>query len=163
MSIYEKLKDRSIQLPPPAPPKGHYQTAVVLEGRYLYTAGTGCAKDGKPLAAGWLGREVSVEAGKAAARQCAINLLANIESSIGSLDRIARVIRTTVFVACAPDFKEQSVVGEGLSELFCDLFGPDGMGTRSAIGVNALPGGQAVEIESIFELKPEAGEGAAIC
>ncbi len=161
MSIYKKLQELSIQLPPPAQPKGHYQVAIVLEGRYLYTAGTGCAKDGKPLAAGQLGGEVSVEDGKAAARQCAINLLANMESCIGSLDRISRVIRTTVFVASTADFKEQSAVGEGVSELFCALFGPNGTGTRSAIGVSSLPGGQAVEIESIFELKDGVEEGPA--
>lgn len=161
MSIYKKLEELAIQLPPPARPKGQYQTAVLLEGRYLYTAGTGCAKDGKPLASGQLGREVSIEDGKAAARQCAINLLANIESSIGSLDRIARAIRTTVFVAATADFKEQSVVGEGVSELFCALFGPDGTGTRSAIGVSSLPAGQSVEIECIFELKEDEGEGTA--
>lgn len=153
MSIYETLEELSIQLPHPTQPKGHYTMVTHIGDRYLYTAGTGCAKDGKPLVSGLLGRDVTVAEGQAAARQCAINLLANVEHCVGSLEHIARVVKTTVYIAAAENFVEQSAVGDGASQLFRSLFGPGGEGVRSAIGVSSLPGGQSVEIETLFELK----------
>lgn len=160
MSIYKALEQLSIQLPQPTQPKGHYVMVTAFGGRYLYTAGTGCAKDGKPLASGLLGREVTVEEGQMAARQCVINLLANVERQVGSLERISRVVKTTVYIAAERDFREQSSVGDGASQLFRRLFGPGGEGVRSAIGVSSLPGGQSVEVEALFELKGNEGERA---
>lgn len=153
MNMYKILKELSIELPPSTRPAGNYELIFEDRGGYLYTSGIGCSKDGEPLAKGLLGRDVSVEEGKAAARQCVMNLLANIEAYLGDLNRINRVVKSTVFVACTQDFMEQSLVAQGASEIFTALFGPQGQGVRSAIGVCALPKGQAVEIEVILELK----------
>lgn len=161
MSIYDTLEQLSIQLPPNTKPSGHYNMVTEFGGKYLYTAGTGCAKDGRPLAAGPLGGEVSVEEGKQAARQCVLNILANVENHLGDLNRISRVIKTTVFIASTEDFKEQSTVAEKATEIFSALFGQEGQGVRSAIGVSSLPNGQSVEIEVIFELKDQGGAAHA--
>lgn len=153
MNIYKKLKELSIELTASTSPAGNYELIFEDRSGYLYTSGTGCSKNGTPLVKGLLGRDVSVEEGKVAARQCVLNLLANIEACLGDLSRINRVVKSTIFVACTDDFTEQSVVAQGASELFTTLFGPQGQGVRSAIGVCALPKGQAVEIDVILELK----------
>ena len=153
MDIYASIAQNAIELPPPTQPKGHYGMTVVFGHKYLCTAGTGCAKDGEPLVKGALGKNVTVEMGKKAAEQCAKNILANVEAALGSLNIIARIIKTTVFIAATAEFTQQSAVGDGASELFKKVFGPDKIGVRSAIGVQSLPRGQAVEIEVIFELK----------
>ena len=153
MSIYDAMKEHSIVLPTPTKAKGRYGMVTGFAGCYIQTAGTGCAKDGKPLITGQLGDTVNVEQGKAAAEQCAKNILANVERAIGSLDKIKRIVKTTVFMAATSGFKEQSAVGDGASELFKKLWGAENIGVRTAIGVSSLPGGQTVEIETIFELK----------
>lgn len=160
MNIYDRLKSLNVELPPPSCPNGSYALMSELDGRYVYTAGTGCSLGGKPLAVGRLGQEVSIEEGQRAARQCVLNILANAHSCLGDLNRIGRVVKTTVFIACGDAFVDQSVVAEGASELLASLFGPGGQGVRSAIGVSALPKNQAVEIEILFELK-EAGKERA--
>jgi|LSQX01.2.fsa_nt_gb enamine deaminase RidA (YjgF/YER057c/UK114 family) len=153
MNIYDVFNKLDIELPLSTKPAGNYELMFQDRKGYLYTSGTGCIKEGVPVAIGLLGREVSIAEGKVAARQCVLNVLANIESFTGDLNRINRVVKTTIFVACTEDFTDQSVVAQGASELFTELFGPKGTGVRSAIGVSALPKGQAVEIEVIFELK----------
>ncbi|HAP55947.1 MAG: RidA family protein [Spirochaetia bacterium] len=151
--IYEKLKQLAVELPPHTSPNGSYTMTSEFGGRCFYTAGTGCALNGKPFAVGRLGKEVSVKQGKLAARQCVLNVLANLHACLGDLNRINRVIKTTVFVASAEGFGDQSSVAEGASELLLALFGPAGHGVRTAIGTSALPKNQAVEIEMLFELK----------
>ena len=153
MDIYASIAQNAIELPPPTQPKGHYGMTIILEGKYLCTAGTGCAKDGKPLVKGLLGKDVTVEEGQKAACQCAKNVLANAQEALGSLNKIAEIIKSTVYIASTWDFTQHSAVGDGASELFKKVFGPDKIGVRSAIGVQSLPMGQAVEIEVIFALK----------
>lgn len=162
MCIYERLKQLSVKLPPSTSPSGSYVTMTQFAGHYLCSAGTGCASADKPLTVGRLGREVSIEEGRIAARQCILNILANAEAYLGSLDRISRVVKTTVYVASEGGFGSQSLVAEGASELLRDLFGPENLGVRCAIGVSSLPKNQAVEIEIVFELN-ERGEEAASC
>jgi len=156
-NVYERLKELLVELPPHTSPNGSYVLMSEFGGRYFYTAGTGCSSGGKPLAVGRLGQEVSIEEGQRAARQCVLNVLANAHAYLGDLNRIGRVVKMTVFVACGEAFGDQSSVAEGASELLFAVFGPRGRGARSAIGVSALPKNQAVEIEILFELK-EAGK-----
>ncbi len=140
-------------MPSHTSPNGNYAMMSEFGERYFYTAGIGCASGGKPLVTGRLGKEVSVADGQRAARQCVLNALSNAELYLGNLNRIERVVKTTVFIACGASFGDQSLVAEGASELLSALFGRQGQGVRSAIGVSALPKNQAVEIEVIFELK----------
>jgi len=162
MCIYERLKQLSIELPGSTAPSGSYATMSEFGGHYLCSAGTGCTSGNKPLVIGRLGREVTIEGGSRAARQCVLNVLANAEAYLGDLNRIVRVVKTTVFVASDGDFGEQSLVAEGASKLLSDLFGPQNLGVRCAIGVSALPKNQAVEIEVIFDLI-ECGKEDAAC
>jgi enamine deaminase RidA (YjgF/YER057c/UK114 family) len=151
--IYKKIEELSLEIPKHTSSIGRYNMMTVFGENYLYTSGTGCAKDGKPLVVGHLGKDVSLEDGKKAARQCALNILANAQECIGDLNRISKIIKMTVFIASAGDFHEQSAVADGASELFSALFGIQNQGVRSAIGVSALPNGQSAEIEVLFELQ----------
>ena len=153
MNSYDMMENNSVKLPKPTQPKGNYNMITSFGGKYIYTAGTGCSKDGKPLYVGLLGGNITIEEGKIAAEQCAKNLLANVEQNIGSLNKISRLIKMTVFIAATSDFKQQSMVGDGASDFFRKVFGLNNVGVRSAIGVSSLPNGQVVEIEAIFELK----------
>ena len=94
------------------------------------------------------------QAGYDAARQTGLAMLATLQSHLGSLDKIQRVVKVLGLVRCTDEFDQQPAVINGCSELFRDVFGEDeGVGTRSALGTNALPGGIAVEIEAILQLK----------
>jgi enamine deaminase RidA (YjgF/YER057c/UK114 family) len=156
MSVYERLKQLSLKLPSPPSPGGAYAPIVEFGEGYLYTSGTGCSADGRPIYTGRLGAGVPLEQGRLAARQCILNTLANLDAFMGDLNRIERVIKATVFVASDDDFYSQSAVADGASELLFELFGEKGRGARSAIGVNVLPKNQPVEIEIIFQVRPAA-------
>ena len=94
------------------------------------------------------------KAGKAAARQTGLAMLATLRSALGSLDRVKRIIKTFGLVNCTPEFSGQPAVINGFSELMAEVFGPDaGVGARSAVGATSLPGNMAVEVEAIFEIE----------
>ena len=98
--------------------------------------------------------EEDAEAGKAAARQTGLAMLATLRSALGSLDRIKRIVKTLGLVNCTPEFSQQPAVINGFSELMADVFGADaGVGARSAVGATSLPGNMAVEVEAIFEIE----------
>ena len=162
MSIYEKMKELCVELPPSTTPNGAYRLMSEFGGNLLYTSGTGCSADGKPISFGKLGTEVSIEEGQRAARQCVLNILSNAQMVLGDLNRIERVVKTTVFVAGDDTFYEQSAVAEGASLFLVSLLEERGKGARCAIGVNSLPKNQAVEIEIIFQLK-QGQEGIIAC
>ncbi|TIV05124.1 MAG: RidA family protein [Mesorhizobium sp.] len=107
------------------------------------------------IARGLLGRELDVAAGALAAKQCTLNILAQAKACLGSLERIAWIVKITVFVASAADFTEQHLVANGASDLLVDVFGEKGKHARSAVGVAALPMNAPVEIEAIIEITPE--------
>ena len=111
-----------------------------------------CARTGR-LITGKLGANMDVAAGQAAARQTGLAILATVRAHIQSLDKVERLIKTLGMVNCTPDFAEQPKVINGFSDLMKDVFGDAGVGTRSAVGMVALPGGIAVEIEAIFQIK----------
>lgn len=153
MSAERRLQELHITLPTPATPVAKYKMCVQV-GNVLYVSGHGPAKvtPGTPTS-GKVGLDLTFEQGKEAARAVGLNMLATLKNHLGSLDKVKRLVKTLGLVNCAHDFKDQPKVINGFSELFADIFGEDaGVGARSAVGTNALPGNIPVEIECIFEL-----------
>ena len=152
MSAEAKLAELKLELPPAPKPMGVYKPVVVV-GNLAYVSGHGPLKPDLSLIKGRVGADLSLDEGKAAARQVGLAILASLRAHFGSLDRIKRVIKTLGMVNSAPDFLEHPKVINGCSELFAEIWGPDhGIGARSAVGMGPLPGNIAVEIEVIFEL-----------
>lgn len=152
-TIENKLASLGYSLPQLPVSKGIYKRCVQT-GNLLFLSGhISVNNDGSPIT-GKLGDSCSDEKGIAAARQCGLAMLAAIKESIGSLDKINRVIKLLGMVNATADYSNHPVIINGCSELFRDLFGEDnGVGARSAVGMGSLPGNVAVEIEAIFELK----------
>jgi len=152
MDIYEKLKELEIKLPTPPPLAGIYKP-VMQVGNLLYVSGQGPTENGIPLVTGKVGKERNITEGQHAARLCTLNALSNLERYLGDLNKIKSVVKLLVFVASAEGFGQQPEVANGASQLLVDIFGQEqGVGVRSAIGTNELPGDITVEIEFIFEL-----------
>ena len=151
MSVERRLTELGITLPQAPPPAASY-VPWVRSGDLLFTAGQVAAREGALLATGKLGAEVDIATGRACARQCALNLLAQVRAALGDLDRVNRVVKLTVFVASAPEFTQQHLVADGASELIAELFGDAGRHSRSAVGAPSLPTDTPVEVEAIFEV-----------
>ena len=151
MSPEARVAELSLQLPPPPPPGGIYKP-VVITGNLAYVSGHGPLKDDGTFITGRVGADLDLAAGQAAARQTGLALLSTMRAQLGSLDRVKRVIKTLGLVNSTDDFNEQPKVINGYSELFREVFGEDGVGARSAIGTNVLPGNIPVEIEVIVEI-----------
>lgn len=150
--IDAKLAELGITLPPPMPPLANY-VPFVITGNLVVVSGQVPAADGKITATGKLGAGVSPEAGKAAARQCLINVLGHLRVACGGdLDRVRRVVRLGGFIASNPDFTDQAQIMNGASDLAVAVFGEAGRHARTTIGVAALPANAAVEVEGIFEI-----------
>ncbi|MET9554297.1 RidA family protein [Streptomyces sp. NPDC006645] len=145
------LAELGLTVPQVVPPLAAYQPAV-RTGVYVYTAGQLPMVDGKLPVTGKVGAEVTPEEAKDLARVCALNALAAVKSVVGDLDRVARVVKVTGFVASASDFTGQPAVLNGASELFGQVFGDKGVHARSAVGVAVLPLDAPVEIEIQVEL-----------
>jgi enamine deaminase RidA (YjgF/YER057c/UK114 family) len=150
-AVAARLAELGLTLPAVVPPLASYQPAV-RSGRYVYTSGQLPMVDGKMPATGKVGAEITPEAAKEQARTCALNALAAVASVAGDLDRIARVVKVTGFVASAPDFTGQPAVVNGASELLGEVLGEKGVHARSAVGVASLPLDAAVEVEIQVEL-----------
>lgn len=149
--IEKKLIDLGLELPIVPASKGIYKRCVV-DGRHLYVSGhVSINKDGSYIA-GKLGKDLDEEQGKEAARQCGLAILASIKDALGSIDKIKRVIKILGMVNAIPEFDKHPVVINGCSELFAQLWGEDGIGVRSAVGMGSLPNNVAVEIEALFEI-----------
>ena len=152
MSAEERLTKLGIELPPAPKPVGLYKPIVVV-GNVAYLSGHGPLKSDGTLIQGRLGDGMSIEQGQAAARQTAMAMLATLRFSLGTLDRVTRVVKLLGLVRSTDAFDQQPQVINGCSQLFADIFGPDlGIAARSALGTNSLPSGIAVEIEAIFEI-----------
>jgi enamine deaminase RidA (YjgF/YER057c/UK114 family) len=148
-----RVQELHLTLPPAPKPVAVYKTAV-RHGNLLFISGHGPLKPDGTMILGCVGKDLSVEQGKEAARQTGLAVLATLRSHLGSLDKVRRLIKTFGMVNCTADFKDQPKVINGFSELMKDVFGDDaGVGARSAVGHNALPGGMAVEVEAIFEVE----------
>ena len=151
MDIYARLKELGYELPA-LPPKGGIYKPVCQVGNLLYVSGQGATIKGVPEYVGKAGAERTLEEAQAAARLCALNCLSTLEDYLGDLNKIKRLVKTLAFVASAPGFNMQPKVVDGASGFLRDLMGEDGVGARSAIGTNELPGNITVEIEFIFEI-----------
>lgn len=152
-NIEKRLGEIGITLPPPGAPGGNYVPFVVV-GDLAFMAGQVAREAGKMKYTGKVGRDLTVEQGAAAARLCAVNLLAQLKAACGGdLDRVDRCVRLGGFVNSPPDFFEHPKVVNGASDLMVEVFGERGQHARTAVGVSALPLDSAVEIEAIFLLK----------
>jgi len=154
-SAEARVRELGIQIPTLPPPVAIYVPAV-RTGDLVFASGQTPTVDGVLQVQGKLGGEVSIEQGQQAARLAALNCVAEVRGLLGSLDRVARIVRLTGFVASATGFAQQPAVVNGASQLIEEIFGEAGRHARSAIGVAELPGGAPVEIELIVE----AREGA---
>jgi enamine deaminase RidA (YjgF/YER057c/UK114 family) len=151
-TIEQKLAALDVVLPTPASPIANY-VGFVRTGNLLVVSGQVCfGPDGKLIAKGKLGAGVSIEQGAAAARGCAINLLAQVKAAIGDLDKVVRVVRLGGFINSAPDFLDGPKVLNGASDLMVAVFGDKGRHARTTVGVASLPADAAVEVEGIFEV-----------
>jgi enamine deaminase RidA (YjgF/YER057c/UK114 family) len=151
VSAEDRLKELGIELPTPATPVASYVPVVVSNG-FAFVAGQVALEEGKPLATGRLGAEISIEDGAGLARRCALQALSALRAELGTLDRIRRIAKVTVFVASAGGFTDQPKVANGASDLFVEVFGDAGRHARAAVGAPVLPLGAPVEVELIAEV-----------
>ena len=147
----ERLQELGVDLPAPAVPVAAY-VPCVRTGNLVYVSGQVPSVEGKPTHLGHLGEDVDLEAGRAAARTCAVNVLAALRAELGELSRVRRVVKVTGFVASTPGFTDHPKVVNAASELFGEVFGDAGRHARAAVGVAALPLGVPVEVEAIVEV-----------
>jgi len=150
-TIEARLAAEGVTLPAAAAPAANY-VPFMRTGNLLFTSGQLPLSEGKLVATGLLGRDLDTAAGKLAARACAINILAQIKAATGDLEKIARIVKITVFVASAPGFTEQHLVANGASDLLAKVLGERGRHARAAVGTASLPLDAPVEIEAIVEL-----------
>ena len=152
MTPEAQILSLGLTLPPP-PPRGGVYKPVVIIGNVAYLSGHGPYRGPDDYICGRVGADMSLEEGKAAARQVGLAMLATLKSELGSLDRVKRVVKLLGMVNSTPDFGEHPKVINGCSELFGQVWGEEnGIGARSAVGMGSLPGNIAVEIEGIFEI-----------
>ncbi len=153
MNPEARLESLGLTLPP-APPKGGIYKPVVITGNLAYVSGHGPYRGPGDYLTGRVGADLDLEAGRQAARQVGLAMLATLRQELGSLDRVGRVIKLLGMVNSTPDFPDHPKVINGCSELFAEVWGEEhGIGARSAVGMGSLPGNIAVEIEAIFELR----------
>lgn len=148
--IYDKLKTLNITLPPVATPAAAY-LPFVQTGKLVFLSGHIAKKDGKPWV-GQLGKTMTTEEGKAAARAVAIDLMGTLHAAVGDLGKIKRIVKLVSLVNSTADFTEHHLVTNGASDLFGEVFGDAGAHARAAFGVAQIPMGACVEIDLIAEL-----------
>jgi len=128
---------------------------IVIHGDTAYLSGHGPVQTDGSLMLGRVGQDLDLDGGRKAARQVGLAMLSTLRAHLGSLDRVVRVVKLLGLVNCTDDFDQQPKVINGCSELFSHVFGEEaGVGARSAVGTNSLPGNIPVEIEGIFEIAP---------
>lgn len=150
----QRLAELGITLPPAPKPVASYVPVVVVEKAGLaFVAGQIPMKDGAMLASGTLPTSVTLEQGQACARQCVLNGLAQLQAALGSIDRVKRIVKVGVFVACDHGFTDQPKVANGASDLLVEIFREAGKHARAAVGVPALPLGAAVEVDFVVEIE----------
>jgi enamine deaminase RidA (YjgF/YER057c/UK114 family) len=149
----KRIQELHLTLPTPPKPMAKYKPAV-LSGNMLYVSGHGPAKltDKTPVV-GRVGADLTTEQGKESARAVGLNILSTVKATLGSLNKVKRLVKTLGMVNCTADYKDQPQVINGFSELMAEVFGEDaGVGARSAVGMGSLPMNIPVEIECIFEV-----------
>jgi enamine deaminase RidA (YjgF/YER057c/UK114 family) len=151
--IVARLEELGIELPQPATPVANY-VPFVRSGHAVFIAGQLPRRGLERPFVGKLGRDLGIEEGRAAARLCALQVVAHLSAALqGDLDRVARCVRLGGFVNSAPEFEGQPAVLDGASDLIVQIFGDAGRHARTAVGVNALPYDVAVEIDALFEVR----------
>lgn len=151
MGHENRITELKLELPPPPRPMGVYLPTVRV-GSVLYVSGHGPLKADRSLITGRVGADLDTNAGYLAARQVGLTILATLRHDLGTLDRVVRLVKTLGMVNSTPDFLDHPKVINGFSDLMKEVFGEHGVGARSAVGMAALPGNIAVEIEAIFEV-----------
>lgn len=153
MTVSARLQALGIKLPKPSVPSANYVPARLV-GSFGFVSGQVPSADGKDLFTGKLGDEISLEQGQAAARLCAINILAQMSALLdGDLDRVASIVRLGGFVNAVPTFRDHPAVINGASDLMVAVFGDTGRHVRVAVGSSSLPRNVPVEVEAKFEVK----------
>lgn len=147
-TIQKRLEALNITLDSPPKPSGNY-APYTMAGPFLYLSGVTPKVSGLLKYKGKVGQDVSKEEGYQAARQCVLNHLNTMHAVLGSLDRVVSIVKMEGFINAAPDFDQLPYVLNGASDLLVEVFGDRGVHARSAIGVAALPGSAAVEVELI--------------
>jgi enamine deaminase RidA (YjgF/YER057c/UK114 family) len=148
----QRLAELGIELPSAPPPAAAY-VPFKRVGNLLFTSGQVAVGPDGLVATGIVGDSVDVPTAVECARQCAINVLAQLSAALGDLSAVSEIVKLTVFVASAPDFTEQHLVANGASELLAEVFGEAGRHTRSAVGAPSLPTNTPVEVEAIVALR----------
>jgi enamine deaminase RidA (YjgF/YER057c/UK114 family) len=150
--IDSRLAQLGIELPTPPAPVASYVPYVVA-GNLVYISGQVTMAEGGLKYVGVVGKELSLEDGKAAARLCAINVLAQLKAATGgNLDRVRRCVRLGVFVNAVPEYTQHPEVANGASDLIQEVFGDAGRHSRAAVGAGSLPRNVAAEVEAVFEV-----------
>jgi enamine deaminase RidA (YjgF/YER057c/UK114 family) len=149
-----RLQELHLTLPAPPKPIAKYKTAVLVD-KMLYVSGHGPAKlDAKSPVSGRVGADLTPEQGKEAAKLVGLNILATVQNTLGSLNKVKRLVKTLGMVNSTAEFKDHPQVINGFSELIAEVFGDEtGVGARSAVGMGSLPNNIPVEIECIFEVE----------
>jgi enamine deaminase RidA (YjgF/YER057c/UK114 family) len=152
-TISGRLRELGIEFPEASTPRANY-APFVQAGPLLFVAGQICQWNGERRYIGKLGRDISLQQGREAARLCGLNILAHLRAAVDDdFDRVARCVRLGGFVNSVPDFVEQPQVINGCSDLIVEVFGDNGRHARAAVGVAVLPFDVAVEVDAIFELR----------
>jgi enamine deaminase RidA (YjgF/YER057c/UK114 family) len=153
-----RIAELGIELP--APPNSYFSyVPALIDGNRLFISGQICARNGEVQHAGRLGESATLDTAKAAARLCALNILAQVRNACGgTLNRVSRCVRIVGYVNATPDCLEHGEAMEGCSALMQDVFGDLGRHTRTTVGVISLPLNALIEVEAIFSIRPPDGE-----
>jgi enamine deaminase RidA (YjgF/YER057c/UK114 family) len=152
MTVEQKLQELGYTLPVLPPSKGIYKK-LLADGKQVYVSGHVSVNADGTYITGKLGKDLDEEAGKLAARQCGLGIIATLKEGLGDLGKVKRIIKLLGMVNATPDYEKHPIVINGCSELFAAVWGNDnGIGVRSAVGMGSLPNNVAVEIEALFEI-----------
>ena len=152
LSPDQRFEELKLTLPPAPKPIGVYKPFLIV-GNIAYVSGHGTVKEDGSLIIGRIGKDLTLEEGKLAARQVGLAILATLKANLGSLNKIKRVVKVLGMVNAVSEFERHPYVINGCSELFASVWGEDnGIGVRSAVGMGTLPDNIPVEIEAQFEL-----------
>jgi enamine deaminase RidA (YjgF/YER057c/UK114 family) len=152
MSVEARLKELNLVLPTPPAPVASY-VPFVVSGNQVYISGQVTLTPEGLKYVGTVGKELSLEDGKAAARLCGLNVIAQAKAACGGdLERVKRIVKVTVFVNAIPGFGQHPEVANGASDLFVEVFGERGKHARAAVGAGSLPRNVATEVEAILEI-----------
>ena len=152
MTVEARLKELNIVLPTPPSPVASY-VPYVISGKNVYISGQVTLTSEGIKYVGTIGKELTLEDGKAAARLCGLNVIAQAKAACGGdLERVKRIVKVTVFVNSVPGFTQHPEIANGASDLFVEVFGEAGKHARAAVGAGSLPRNVATEVEAILEI-----------